>query len=230
MRTSTAVAVLAGVSVLAASQASAFAIDMVARGPTSGLAVSDTVTVDVFLDADPGLVLLSVAVLGSSSAVLDYDVPATLARERCDVCSGSSTSGAQPSYILYVASKTSRVLYPVQTPYFPEWPAPPPGELQVNINYAEASLFPNPGFGTGIWIATMVFRVSQDFDTETLSLSLDTGLGGPPGVQTGTGFVPPGEIGLSAPIVLTGTVPEPGTLVLLGVGVALVAALGGRRT
>lgn len=220
--------VLAAVCVLTAGQATAFAIDMVARGPTTSLAPSDTVTVDVFLDAEFGITVLSVAVLASNDDVLDYDPVASAASPRCPTCTGAGTSGAQPSYILYVGMDEG-LLYPVQTPAFLNWPAPPAGQEQVNVHYLEPQLVGTVASATDIWIATLVFHVAQDFETETLSLSLDPGLGGAPGVYTRTAIVPPSTVPLSAPIVLTGTLPEPGTLHLLVAGVGCVAWIGARR-
>jgi hypothetical protein len=209
-----------------ATSASAYAINMAARGSTSSLVTNDTVTVDVFLDAEPGLSLLSVAVLASSDAVLDYSaVRSGAAPANSD---GSAGPGGQPTYILYTGGKGATVLYPQQTPVFLNWPAPPPGEEQVNINWAENALGSATASGTGIWIATLVFDVATGFASESLSLSLDAGgnvLEAPSG-----NVIPSSDVGLSAPILLTGaSVPEPTTAMLIGLGIVGLAAAGRRR-
>ena len=62
-----------------ATSASAFAVSMTARGAVSSLATSDTVTVEVFLDADGGITIFSVAVVNSNPAALLYDAAASAA-------------------------------------------------------------------------------------------------------------------------------------------------------
>ena len=58
-----------------ATSASAYGVSMVARGPTTGLSPSDTVTVDLFLDATGAITIFSVAVLVSNPAVVVYNGP-----------------------------------------------------------------------------------------------------------------------------------------------------------
>ena len=57
----------------ATSSASAFAVSMTARGATTGLMTSDTVTVDVFLDVAGPISIFSVAVINSNTSALLYD-------------------------------------------------------------------------------------------------------------------------------------------------------------
>jgi hypothetical protein len=208
-----------------ATSASAYAINMAARGSTSGLVTNDTVTVDVFLDAEPGLSVLSVGVLASSDAVLDYNATRTLnAPASAD---GSAGPGGQPTYILYTAGRPLTILYPQQTPVFLNWPAPPTGQEQVNINWAESQLNPAVGSGTGIWIATLVFDVATGFASESLSLSLDSGGNV---LEANGATVPSSAVGFSSPILLTGaSVPEPTTAMLIGLGIVGLAAAGRRR-
>jgi len=206
-----------------ATSASAFAINMTARGSTSSLVTNDTVTVDVFLDAETGLSVLSVAVLASSDAVLDYNPASTAAAP----ANGSAGPGGQPTYILYTGGRPLTILYPQQTPVFVNWPTPPPGAEQVNINWAESQLNPAAGSGTGIWIATLVFDVATGFASESLSLSLDAGGNV---LEANSAVVPSSDVGLSAPILLTGaSVPEPTTAMLIGLGIVGLAAAGRRR-
>ena len=171
MRSALAVALMALV-VLATNRADAFAVEMLARGSTTSLVTSSTVTVDVFLDYDVGLTLFSVGVLSSNDAVLVYDPVASAA---APAIPGVTGPGAQPSYILYFGGKTPHILYPTPTPAFANWPMPPAGQEQVNINFADPSLNSNPGTGTGLWIATLVFEVTAPLSVEALSLSVTAG-------------------------------------------------------
>jgi hypothetical protein len=203
----------------AASSATAFAVNMTARGSTSSLATSDTVTVDVFLDAEPGLALFAIGVILADDSALDYDPVASAAATRCATCIGPGTSGAQPSYILYTGGKPATILYPLQTPAFANWPGVLvyPGSEQLNLNYADASFNSATASGTNIWIATLVFEVSQVFSFTTLFLTMDAA-GNVLAIDDGLTIVPPTAIGLSGPIYITGVIPEPGTATLLGLG------------
>jgi len=185
-----------------AASASAFAVSMTARGATSSLTTSSTVTVDVFLDADGGITIFSVAVL-SDNAIVTYDAAASAALAP----SGPGASGAQPSYVLYAGGKPSTYLKPLQTPAFLEFPTA--GTGQVNVNYIENALGTTTATGTGIYIATLVFHVVAAFSTSELSLAFTSSNV----LQTGTVVTDPATIGLSAPISLTGHVPEPTTAV-----------------
>jgi hypothetical protein len=214
-----------------ATNASAFAINMVARGVTTSLTVSDTVTVDVFFDATAvGINLFGTNVLLSNASAISYDPVATAAAPAF----GPAGGGAQPAYILYDPGMAGMpplpavALYPQQTPTWLTFPVPPPGQQQVAINYAETNItdtFHTRTTGAGIWIATIVFHVDQPFVSETLTISM-TAAGSI--LELGSGIVPPGTIGLSAPIVLTGVVPEPTTAIMMGLGL-LGLVISGRR-
>ena len=58
---------------LGASHAGASGVTMTAQGSTTSLSASDNVIVDVFLDSDGPISIVSVAVVASSSGVLVYD-------------------------------------------------------------------------------------------------------------------------------------------------------------
>jgi hypothetical protein len=217
-----------------ATSASAFAINWAPRGATNSLTTSDTVTVDVFLDAETGLQALSVGVLYPDDGTVAYDAAASDALPP----SGPGLSGSSASYILYTPASGSMLtampatyLVPQQVPWG-NWPGNlPAGQLQVNINYAEVALSGATASGTGIYIATLVFHIEPGFTGATLQLCntcggnvLSTAFGGPPIV------IAPGDIPLGAPIELTGVpVPEPTTAMLIGLGVLGLAVAGRRR-
>ena len=212
-----------------ATSASAFAVSMTARGSVSSLSTSDTVTVDVFLDADGGITIFSVAVVNSNPAALLYDAAASAAlplHPQAPTFGGSS--GAQPSYILYTPTggmgMPATYLKPLQTPAFLNFPPATPGTEQVNINYVENALGTTTATGTGIYVASMVFHVVGALTTETLSLAFTTSNV----IQSGIVVTGPGTIGISSPITLTGHLPEPTTAMLIGLGV-LGLLLAGRR-
>ena len=181
-----------------ATSASAFAVTMTVRPFPATLVTSDTVTVDVFLDATGGITILSVGVLNSSTASLLYDGnhSANLAPHPSTATTGcffAACTGAQPSYILYTAGRPATALYPLNSPYFLTFPAPP-GTEQVNINYVESQFLTTLATGTSIYIATLVFHVVSAFASETISLTFTS----PNLIQAGTFVVPPTTIGLSA--------------------------------
>jgi hypothetical protein len=212
---------IAATLLLVAENAPAFSVSMQARGPTSSLVTSDTVTVDVFLATESGLTLFSVGVLASSDALLDYEPTASQVTPQA----GSAGPGAQPSYILYTGGKGATILYPATTPAFGNWATPPPGQEQVNVNFSEPGLAQAAASGTGIWIATMVFRVTGPLQDETLSLSVTAGGNI---VQFGGVVLPSSTVALSAPIQL---VPEPGISWLVGsaiLGICVLRLRGGR--
>lgn len=208
----------------ATSSASAFAVSMVARAPTTGLMTSDTVTVDVFLDADGGITFFSVAVINSNPSALLYDGPrsAALPLHPQAPLHGDST-GAQPSYVLYNVREHAEALYPLQTPYFMTFPPEFPGTQQVNINYETVGRF-QAATGTGVYVATLVFVVLEDFTSESLSLAFTSSNG----IENLLMVFPPSSIGLSAPIALTG-VPEPTSAMLIALGIVGVGLAGRRR-
>lgn len=191
--------------------ASAFAVTMTHRNPGFPYpATSDVVILDVFLDAEPGLVLFSVGVLFEDTWY-DYDPVASAALP----ASGAAGPGAQPSYILYTPGggpgSPATILYPLQTPAFLEWPAPPPGLGQVNLNYSDPAFNPAAASGTGIWIGSLAFHVAQGGIVNTIFEVTVTG-GGNAFFQNGE-EVDPGTISLSSPVFVP--LPEPNAAVLI---------------
>lgn len=152
--------------VLPAAGANAFALDLrlnsLSAGQDTPLVPGNAVLVDVYLDAEPGLEFLSVAVLFDDDGILEY-LP------------DESTT---PYYILYTGGKASTYLVPTWDP--PRiWTGPEPqvpGKLQVNIDYQPNTFRPAVASGMGIWIATLWFEVAEVGDGETeIELTLDAG-------------------------------------------------------
>ena len=211
-----------------AASASAFAITMTAQGSTSGLGTSDNVIVDVFLDADGPTSIVSIAVVNSNPAVLLYDGAASAALPTNPGAGGfGGSNGNQSSYILYESvGRSTNYLVPGQSPYFVTFPPETLGTEQVNINYVENALGTTNATGTGVYLATLLFHVTADFASETLTLAFTSSNV----IQAGTNVVDPGTITLSAPITLTGTaVPEPTTAMLIGLGILGLAVAGRSR-
>lgn len=214
---------------LAAAQAGAYDITMTARGAIDSLASSDTVIVDVFLDAEPGLTLLSVGVLYPDDGTIVYDGPATAALTPVT----ATGNGSFPQYILYSPSgmigMPATLLYPVPPDFWRNWTGIlPPGKLQVNIDYAEAGFNAAVASGTGIYIGTLLFHIASGFSGADLELCITCGgntvqIGG----QTSPEIIDPSLVGLSAPIALTA--PEPAVASLAAVAVGLVAFARGRK-
>ena len=220
-----------GVLLFGATSASAFAMGMVPRGPINNLLPGDEVIVDVFLNAEPGLQLLSVGVLYPNNGTILYDGPATAALPPVT----GSGNGAQPSYILYspgsgmaASMVPATLLEPVVSPYFTNWAGDtPPFADQVNIDYAEIGFNSAPASGAGIYIATLLFRIQPGFFAGNIQLCM---ICGGNILRANDVEIGPAMIDLSPALILTGgTVPEPTTAMLIGFGVLGVAIVGRRR-
>ena len=226
MRILTTNLLAAALLLFGAASASAFAVNMVASTPTTGLTTSDNVIVDVFLDSDGPITIFSVAVVNSDPSALLYDGAASAALPT-NPAAGTfgGSNGNQSSYILYeTVGRATNYLKPAQNPFETFPLAGEPGEL-VNINYNENALGTTNATGTGVYIATLLFHIVADFTTANLSLAFTTSNL----IQAGTVVVDPNLIGLSAPITLTGVVPEPTTALLIGLGVLGLGFAGRRR-
>lgn len=149
-----------------ASGAGAFGLDMrlnpASADPANLLEPGDDVVVDVYLDAEPGLEFLGLAVIFDDDEILSYDP-------------GSSS---MPTYILYNAGSGTflepNVVNPgVDPPHY--WNGINlPGKRQIIIEYLEPSFRSALASGTNIWITTLTFPVTQIGDGDsTLELTLD---------------------------------------------------------
>jgi hypothetical protein len=227
MRILTTNLLAAALLLFGAASASAFAVNMVASTPTTGLTTSDNVIVDVFLDSDGPITIFSVAVVNSDPSALLYNGAASAALPTNPAAGGfGGSNGNQSSYILYeTVGRATNYLKPAQTPFFLTFPPETVGTEQVNINYNENALGTTNATGTGVYIATLLFHIVADFTTANLSLAFTTSNL----IQAGTVVVDPNLIGLSAPITLTGVVPEPTTALLIGLGVLGLGFAGRRR-
>ncbi|MFP6630269.1 MAG: PEP-CTERM sorting domain-containing protein [Myxococcota bacterium] len=185
--------------------------------------MGDSVTVDVFFDADGGVTIMSVAVIISDPGVLLYDEVASAALTPHPASVGPS--GAQPSYILYTAATgmgpsgmPTTYLAPLQTPAFLHFPLDNPA--RVNINYTDPAFNTTTAMGTGIYIASMVFDVVAESGFADLSLEMLSGNL----IQAGTFITDPATIALiGTPISVT--VPEPAAGGLALAGLATVTLL-----
>ena len=214
-----------------AAPASAYSVEMIARGPVTSLTASDDVIIDVYLDTDPGLQRISLSVLYPGDGTLTYDGPASAALPT--IAPNGYGNGAQPSYILYVGMCTgfgmagACIVYPGTTPYWLNTTfTPPPGKEQIDVDYQEGGFRPVTGSGSGIYIATLLFHIEPGFDFAEIELCVDCD--GNELRANDQILDPAASIGVGAPIVLTGLVPEPGTALLVSLG-ALAAVTAGRR-
>jgi hypothetical protein len=202
---------------LAAADADAYAIsyDLFSGGERvpsySYVYAYDTVTVDIYLDTEPGLNLFSLGVLWPTQQ-------ATFLAE--------ASSG--PSYILYSpgAAMTGHAqwLEPYGFPWV-EWPGDkPPGTSQVNVAFAGVPLAPSLEAGTDIWVASLVFQVAYPpgyLYAEQIQLTL---------AAAGNAFVVDDGVFLGpADVPITRRIPEPGTAALVVGGVALGLVAQRRR-
>ncbi len=204
----------------------AVAMNVRGGGPLSSFTTSDTVTLDLLLDAEPGLQSFSVSVLHND--VLGYDPVASASLPIVHAAPPASygTTGARPAYILYAPGPPAAALYPVPgSAAWPAWPSPPAGKGQEKVDYATGSLASTLASGTGIWIASLVLHVTAEFDTAEIFLD--------PGgiiIQANGSAIDPASVILPEPIVLTGhAVPEPLTGLLMGAGLVVAAAASRRR-
>jgi len=198
-----------------ATSASAFALNAQLNpgsAATTGIvAPSDLVIVDVYLDADPGLGFLSVALLYDDDGILVYEPGAS----------------SMPTYILYTGGKGATYLIPNINPPALWGGVQQPGKKQIQIDYLEQALGSATASGTGIWIATIVFHVAAVGDGQsTIDLTL---------LSNGSNIVEAYGVNITSTVPTTGTfvantatIPEPTTALLIGFGLVGLT-LAGRR-
>lgn len=124
---------------------------------SEALTATDSVVIDLYVDAAPGLQGFAVALLFNDDGTLTYNP------------GGSS----MPSYILYTGGKGATYLIPnVNPPNY--WNGnQQPGKKQVNVEFIENGLGTATASGTNIWIASVAFHVENESQpTNTVDLTL----------------------------------------------------------
>ncbi len=165
---------------MGAGSASAYSLRIDRSDSNGTVTSSDTVIVDVYLDAEPGLFAFSVGVLYDPTE-LSYNGPASQALPPNPLGPSQNTDGSQPAYILYAPAAGSLAavwLFPFFTPHR-LWGVPPPGLEQVNIDFlsikgasAPRLYQSTPAAGTNIYIATLLFDVVSTGASRTAEIRL----------------------------------------------------------
>jgi hypothetical protein len=199
-----------------AASASAWSVTLVDTGAKDGVlvAASDFITIDIYLDADPGLQLLSIGVMYDST-IMTYE--------------GGLTT--QPTYMLFssaAGTQPATYLVPSQSPY-QEWGGVPtvggPGG-QVNLNWQEVGLNPAPASGNGIWLGQLIFHVTGAAGDGVGEIYLSMTANGNI-LRVNDVVLPPSSTTLSPGIAVI--TPEPTTALLVGLGLIGLGVAGRRR-
>lgn len=200
--------------------ANAFYFDI--GGATLDPDTGDRITVEVLLDASYFRIqMLSVSVMATSS-VFRYD-PVLSSQSTYILYSPNIGRGLSSVYLVPPGKRFSQS--PDWSPV--EWPTPPPGLTQVNIEFVEKNLSSTRKTGLGIVLATLVFEVLDGDMAGSLALSLDE-TGDLAGgnifrIDLGREHVDiADEVTLGPAITI---IPEPASLVLVASGLFMMAAL-----
>ena len=201
--------VTALVALLSASSAGAVTVALSSSYAGQPLSVGDTVSVVLTLDADvTGIQLMGMNVV-VEDGVLGYNPQ-------------PNANVGVPSYILYNSGGMPMVaLYAQQDPW-QTWPAPDPGELQVNVNWADSTFAGTQLTDSGIKIAELEYEVLS-VAGGTTDIVLTEERGG--GVLQVNGVVVPYTFS-GTPITLN--LPEP-SVGMLSLGAILSVAILRRR-
>jgi hypothetical protein len=188
---------------LGASSASAvgFTMNLNPGSISEGVAIapSDTIIVDVYMDAD-------IFGLGFAAVAVIYDDNSTLAYQ--------PTIMNMPSYILYTppaGTSTATYLYPNVNPPNIWNGINVPGKRQVTVEYLGNGFANVTQTGSNIWIATLVFHVTNP---GVVAVDLTLNAGGTIVNAYGNDFK--GSATATGSYVFG--VPEPTTAVLIGFG------------
>lgn len=200
---------------LGASNASALGFQMELNPgsvtPSTVLAGSETVIVDIYMDAGAGLGFITVSILYDDIGILTYQP-------------GSSN---MPSYILYTpGAGTASATYMIPNVNPPGYwnGINQPGKRQIQIEYLEPAFGSATATASHLWIATVVFHVTGPGVVDmNLTLNANGTI-----VEAYANDVA-GSYTTSGAFTFGHAVPEPTTALLIGFGLVGLTMAGRRK-